>query len=220
MKHLAFAILAIVLGWAGIAYALARLRSELGIEPFPQQPPIIVESINSHIATAEMRSAARSMESREAPAFQAEADDGKSYSLRDLAGEGPLALIFIKDGCPCSVAAAPYFNRLRDDYGDRVRFFGIIDGDPPVARRWAKAHQPRFPLLSDPRLDLVHEYKVENSAYLALVARGGTIVKCWPGYSVGMLEEANAELARLAGVEAKPVNSTGAPIEMYTGCPY
>ena len=38
-------------------------------------------------------------------------------------------------------------------------------------------NQAAFPLLSDPDLRTVHEYKAENSAYVALIAKGGTIEK-------------------------------------------
>ena len=167
-----------------------------------------------------MLAAAQSLENRAAPSFRAEADDGKAYSLHDLAEEGPLALVFIKDGCPCSVAAGPYYSRLGESYGSRVRFFGVIDGDARVAKAWGQKNRVSFPILCDPDLRIVREYKAENSAYFAVIARGGTVEKYWPGYGADMLKEANALLARLAGVEAKPIDVADAPDDLYTGCPF
>jgi hypothetical protein len=69
-------------------------------------------------------------------------------------------------------------------------------------------------------LKIVHEYKAENSAYFAIISPGGRIERYWPGYSAEMLKEANAHLAGLARVDARPVDVTDAPAEMYSGCPY
>jgi hypothetical protein len=44
--------------------------------------------------------------------------------------------------------------------------------------------------------------------------------KLWPGYSAAMLEDAVARLARLTGFVATPIDTSGAPAEMTTGCPY
>jgi hypothetical protein len=77
-----------------------------------------------------------------------------------------------------------------------------------------------FPILSDPDLRAAHEYKAENSAYVALIAKGGRIEKLRPGYSDKMLADAVARLARLTGFVAKPIDARGAPNEMTTGCQY
>ena len=203
----------------GIAYAGARFRAEISPVPEADQT-IIISSAARHKVTPEMLATTTGMTEQVAPAFRAEGSDGKHYSLAEMSSDGPMALLFIKDGCPCSVAAGPFYNRLHEAYGSRVRFFGVIDGDVGVARRWALAQRVAFPILGDPALRIVREYKAENSAYFAIIAPGGTIEKYWPGYSADMLKEANAHLARLAGVEAGPVDVTDAPAEMYSGCPY
>ena len=79
--------------------------------------------------------------------------------------------VFIKEGCPCSLAAQPFFNLLFDAYGKHARFFGVFDGSVSKAKKWAMQNQAAFPLLSDPDLRTVHEYKAENSAYVALIAK-------------------------------------------------
>jgi peroxiredoxin len=212
--------LAIPFGVLGVAYALARIGAEFGTPPPEDDPVIIISSDRKHTASPEMLAAAGSMENRAAPSFRAEADDGQTYSIHDLSREGPIALVFIKDGCPCSVAAGPHYSRLAQSYGSRIRFFGVIDGNAEVARKWSRANRVTFPILCDPDLRIVHEYHAENSAYFAVIARGGRIEKYWPGYSADMLNEANGLLARLAGAEVKPIDLTDAPTELYSGCPY
>lgn len=219
MKPLTAILLAIPVAALGAVCLMGILRTEFG-PPFPSDaPPIVVED-QKHTATAAMRAKAAALEEQPAPLFRTEADDGHTYSLSDLAQKGPLALVFIKDGCPCSVAAGPFYGHLAEGYGSRVRFFGIIDGDIEVARRWAGANHVPFPILCDPGLRIVREYKAENSAYFAIIAPGGAIERYWPGYSAPMLIEANALLARLSGVEPRPIDLTDAPDDFYTGCPF
>lgn len=203
----------------GAAYGLSKYNATAR-RPTTGDPLVILSSGRDHVASPEMAAAARSLESKDAPAFRAEAGDGKLYDLRELAEEGPLALFFIKDGCPCSVAAQPFYDGLYKAYGERVRFFAVIDGDGGIARKWADKNRVSFPILCDPELRIVREYKAENSAYFAIIARGGAIERYWPGYSVGMLKEAGGRLARLAGVDPKPIDTAEAPDDLYSGCPY
>jgi hypothetical protein len=100
----------------GIAYAGARFRAEIGPVPEPAQT-IIISSAGSHKVTPEMLATTTGMTEQVAPAFRAEGSDGKDYSLAEMSRDGPMALLFIKDGCPCSVAAGPFYNRLHEAYG-------------------------------------------------------------------------------------------------------
>ena len=93
-----------------------------------------------------------------------------------------------------------FFNVLFYSFGKHAHFFGVFDGSVSKAKKWATQYQAQFPLVSDPDLRIVHEYKAENSAYVAVIAKGGTIEKLWPGYSVEMLADMAAHLARLTGV--------------------
>ncbi len=151
------------------------------------------------------------------------ADDaaGTAFDLDSLTTEGrPLVVIFIKDGCPCSTSAEPFFRRLHFAYGDRATFLGVIDGGPSSARRWADDHHTPFPVLADPGTAWARAFGAESSAYVAVVAPGGQVEALWPGYSAPMLVELGATIARLAGVAPVPVEAADAPAELYTGCPF
>ena len=207
----AFAMLGVFIAWARLSFE-ADLTGGSNL--------VIVEGPRKHLVTPEMLEATGKMMKQPAPAFLAEATDGKTYRLEDVTSSKPLVLTFIKDGCPCSEAAQPFFNRLFAAYKDEIRFLGVIDAEVSRARGWAKENSVPFPILADPESRIVHAYKAESSADVALVSKEGTIEVLWPGYSAQMLKDAGERLARLGGGETKPIDTTDAPAKMTTGCPY
>ena len=168
-----------------------------------------------------MLAATDAMATAPAPALRARGTNGVDYDLGTPQPDpGPLVLVFIEHDCPCSVDAQRFFNRLQSAYGNEVRFLGVIDRDTDAARAWGQRNRTTFPLLADPGLAIARAYKAESSAYMAVVAKGGTIDRLYPGYSAAMLSEASARIARQAGVEPRPIDADGAPDELSTGCPF
>lgn len=212
---------ALALATVFTVYSWAVLGTGPDLDESPAPELVVIESEETHKVTPEMLAATEKASQTTAPEFLADATDGKTYDLAGLTGNGPVVLAFIKEGCPCSVAAQPYFNRLFEAYGAKVPFFGVIDAPVDRAEKWGRVNQAAFPILCDVDLAIIHDYKAESSAYLAIVSRGGTIEKLWPGYSVAMLEEASARLAKLAEMDVRPIDTTDAPSdEMLTGCPF
>ena len=166
-----------------------------------------------------MATASEAMVERVAPPFDAPAADGRRYRLDELSRRGPLVLTFVKDGCPCSEAAQPFFNRLHAAYPE-AEMFGVIDVEAEPATRWAGRFHVTYPLLLDPGLGIIRAYNAENSAYVVLVDAQGRIRKHWPGYSAGMLRELGATLAGLIGTTDRPIDVADAPDEAYSGCPF
>jgi peroxiredoxin len=173
-----------------------------------------------HKVTSAMLSAAEKVEGHVGIPFQAADANGELHSLHELATSSPLVLVFIKDGCPCSSAAQPYLNRLYEQYGSVCRFAGVIDVDAAKAKEWGDTNHVRFPILEDSNLAIVHRYEVSNSAYIALIAPGGHIEKMWPGYSADMLHELGHRIAQMTRQPEQIVFASGAPNELYSGCPY
>ena len=97
----AFAVLGVFIAWARLSFE-ADLTGGSNL--------VIVEGPPKHLVTPEMLEATGKMTKQPAPAFLAEATDGKTYRLEDVTSSKPLVLTFIKDGCPCSEAAQPFFN--------------------------------------------------------------------------------------------------------------
>jgi hypothetical protein len=53
-----------------------------------------------------------------------------------------------------------------------------------------------------------------------VIAKGGAIDQLYPGYSEPMLAEVSQRLARLAGAKPRTIDASGAPDDLYTGCPF
>lgn len=174
----------------------------------------------SHPVTPAMTASAGAMAGRRAPALEAEGSDGRAHSPAADSRDRPLVLFFIQDGCPCSEAADPYFRRLADAYAAGAAFLGVIDGDLTAAREWSARGRPRYPILADPGRRIIAACGAERSAYVMLVAPGGSIEALWPGYSSRMLADLGARLARLTGQPEAPLDTSGAPAEMTSGCPF
>ncbi len=182
-------------------------------------PDVFVEP-ESHYVSEEMITQADAKIDDPAPEFEAISHEGQRLSLADLTADGPSVIIFIKDGCPCSTSAEPYFQSVHDVYGERARFVGVIDGDVDIAQRWVDEHETPFPVLTDPDLEIIQAFEATNSAYVAVIDRDGQIVKIFPGYSAEMLVELGMRLAELTGLDEEVLDVRDAPLTYYSGCPF
>ncbi|MEW4569567.1 redoxin domain-containing protein [Tautonia sp. JC769] len=185
--------------------------------------PLVITGVladEEHLVTPEMQAASEAMADRPAPGFVATSHEGRTIDSASLVGDRPVFLIFIKDGCPCSTSAEPFFARLHARYGDRASFLGVIDGDPEVADRWVATHGTPYPVLADAELEIVRAFEVRNSAYVVLIDREGQITAHWPGYSEAILREMSARLAGLTGRSEAEVGAEDAPELPYSGCPF
>lgn len=170
--------------------------------------------------TNEMWQDAEKAAGQPAPVFEAKDANGATHSLATLTGGKPLALYFIKDGCPCSVDVEPLYQRMAAKFGDKVRFAGVINGDAEIAKAWLAKMETPYPVLLDPEIKVVKEYKADRSVYLLVIGPDGNIVRMWPGYSQTMLSELNATLAKMTGTEETPFDAAYAPQEPTSGCSF
>ncbi len=132
----------------------------------------------------------------------------------------PALVVFIKQGCPCSVEFEPYFQGLVKQYRDRVAFVGVFDGTPAEASEYAVANRAHYPIVADAKLELVRAFKVKNGGYVGLLRSDGAIETLWPGFSASMMSELNDAVARSAGTTPRTIETNGLPATLTTGCPY
>lgn len=198
------------------AQAIRRVRTGIS----QSGAAVVASEPDKHKVTPEMLSAAETYSDSKAPTFRLNDSEGVTQDLDALLKDGPIVLIFIKDGCPCSVSAESYFNNLHALYGGRLRFLGVIDGDAAKARRWAAVQGVPFPIVPDPHGELTREYGVTNSAFVALIEPSGKINSLWPGYSSSMLKELNHRATSLAKIKEEPFETSDAPEDLYSGCPF
>jgi peroxiredoxin len=146
--------------------------------------------------------------------------EGSRTSWRQLSAGRPLVVVFLRDGCPCSVKFEPLFQRLARAHHSHVQFVGVIDGDVETARRFACANHVPYPILADADKSLIRLFQAKNAAYVALVDRNGFVDTLWPGCSADMMRELNARAANLAGVAEPPFDARDMPGPLTTGCPF
>jgi hypothetical protein len=132
----------------------------------------------------------------------------------------PVLLVFIKNGCPCSVEFERYFHRLYEVYRGTTRFFGIIDGDPPIAGRYAATNSVPYPVIADPDAHLIGRFGAKNGGYAALLDAEGVVAGFWPGFSEEAMSDLGRRISRLAGVVERPIETAGLPRSLTTGCPF
>ena len=173
-----------------------------------------------HDVTPEMVETSHRMEGFSAPGFTAIDGQNCMHRLANELEHGPVVLVFIKDGCPCSIAAQPFFDRIAQAYAGSVQFLGVIDGEPSVARAWGEKYHATFPILADPNLKITADFQVESSAHTVLINRDGTLARFWPGFSRAMLAELNTTIAAKTYSRLRFINLIEAPAELTTGCPF
>jgi peroxiredoxin len=173
-----------------------------------------------HAVSPAMAAASRDMVGQTLGDFAMKAHDGKTYRLAELLQHGPVVLTFIKDGCPCSEEAQPFFNLIHDAYAGHATVLGVINVAETPARAWAEKFHCDYPILIDPPHRLMRETGAANSAYVVVIDAGQRIVAHWPGYSGPMIRDLGATLAQLAQTREIPLKIPPAPPELYSGCPF
>lgn len=193
---------------AACAYYLAHAR------------PAAVEPDPLHWMTKDMLDAAQKETNTVAPGFSAQSTEGVRIDLAGLIASGPVYLVFIKDNCPCSILAQPFFQRLYDAFGGKVAFIGITDGTLDQGKEWKAHFQMTFPLVSDPDKKLMHLFHAKGSAYSELIDTGGKIVKLWPGYNQSTLTNIDATIAKTADLPVPDLRVDDAPTKPTSGCTF
>lgn len=173
-----------------------------------------------HWLTEDLRRDAATHDDTAGPTFAVVDTEGDMVDLAKLTRGRPVFIVFIKDSCPCSYAAQPFFQRLYDGFDQKVPFIGITDGTEAQGREWKAHFQQTFPMIADPKVDLMRKFGAKHSAYTALIGKGGRVVRLWPGYDRQMLGEMIDTIAREAGVATPRIDISDAPRKPTTGCAF
>ncbi|MCU0315169.1 MAG: peroxiredoxin family protein [Fimbriimonadaceae bacterium] len=162
----------------------------------------------------------RNWKNQQALDFRLPGTDGKTHTLASLTDGKPLMLFFIEKDCPCCITAQPFFNALGSAYKGQANVYGVINSDLAFAERWKKATDTTFPLLIDPKRDLIDGMNAEQALYTAIISPNRIVTLYLPGYSKALLGELDRELARLTGIPPKSLDVSEAPDEITTGCSF
>jgi peroxiredoxin len=173
-----------------------------------------------HFVTPRQLADSNAMVNRVVGGLEATGHDGRRHRWADLSGGQPVVIVFIKDGCPCSLEFQPFFQRVADLYRGRVRFVGVIDASVKAARQYATEQHVPYPILADPDRRIIRLLKAQHGGYLALLTVEGVIDAFWPGCTATTMRDLGRRIARLAGVAERPLDVTGMAGPLTTGCPF
>ncbi|TCS94831.1 TlpA family protein disulfide reductase [Hazenella coriacea] len=114
----------------------------------------------------------------QAPLFQLEDLNGKTYDLSSLKGK----IVFINfwaTWCPPCRAETPDLVQLHGKYKDQVVFLGInatkVD-DPDQVQKFVEQYKVNYPVLLDPSGKVVNQYRVHSYPTSYIIDSQGVIV--------------------------------------------
>jgi peroxiredoxin len=133
-----------------------------------------------------------------APDFTLKTMDGKSFSLGEELGRGPVVLVFFKVSCPTCQYALPFFERLHKAYKNKdISLVGVSQNDAKDTAAFIKEFGITFPVL----LDDTHSYPASNAYGLTNVptifwiGQDGEIEVSSVGWLKSDFEEINRKMA-------------------------
>jgi peroxiredoxin len=173
-----------------------------------------------HPVTSEMTAKAELMHTKPAPTFTVKDVAGATIEIGGPHMKRPQFVYFVNNDCPCSYAAEPLFHALAAQFKGQIDFISVTDGTPDQAKHWVSEMQVEYPLIADPKVEIMKAYHATSSAYSALVTKDGRIEKLWPGFSKDLLLDMNSEMAKTLGQPERPFDTQYAPIKPATGCSF
>lgn len=133
-----------------------------------------------------------------APDFTLKTMDGKSFSLGEELGRGPVVVVFFKVSCPTCQYALPFYERLHKAYRNKgISLVGVSQNDAKDTAEFMKEFGITYPVL----LDDTHSYPASNAYGLTNVptifwiAQDGEIEVSSVGWLKADFEEINRKMA-------------------------
>lgn len=216
-----------LLSLTGLGLALAGVSIALVSESSRRLWPVTVSSASAnllkeprHPVSPLMSQRSSSLQGKSARILTLDGAASNTINVGELLGNGPVILVFTKDGCPCSIEAQPYFNALAKAYKGTASFVGVIDSNRHEAVRYMIDFDLAYDLACATDRTIFDAFDAKRSVYVTLLGKDGRIVRQWPGYSKTMLEELSETIAAEAKVEVQTIDVSKAPLEMNSGCPF
>lgn len=200
----------------GLVWIQAKARSET---PYSDSVNIIT-SQPRHLITAQMLTETEAMHNALEKNFKVADVKGSVIELASTTAPRPQFVYFVVDGCPCSFDAEPLFHDLYKRFKGKVDFVSVTNGDLKKATLWNTELSVPYPVIPDPKEEIIHAYGAKAAIYCTMIAKNGHIAKMWPGYSKDLLLEMNHEMAKIAGVPEQPFDTKYAPLTKATGCAF
>ncbi|WP_326559777.1 TlpA family protein disulfide reductase [Micromonospora sp. NBC_01796] len=117
-----------------------------------------------------------------APAFTGTLTDGSPLTIANFWAERPVVLVFFSSWCTVCAERQTALSDLARSYRDRVVFVGVVSEDEPAdLEPYLREHKVEFPVVFDPAQTTWQSYAVREPGAVAVVAKGGALLRGWPG---------------------------------------
>ncbi|BCB77757.1 TlpA disulfide reductase family protein [Phytohabitans flavus] len=117
-----------------------------------------------------------------APVFTGALTDGTNLAVADLWAERPVVLLFFSSWCTTCAERQDALSELARGYRDRVVFVGVVTEDEPAELdAYLRTHKAEFPVVVDADGTISRSYAVREPGAVAVVAKGGALLRGWPG---------------------------------------
>ncbi|MGC4795977.1 TlpA family protein disulfide reductase [Micromonospora saelicesensis] len=117
-----------------------------------------------------------------APAFTGALTDGTPFAAAELWAQRPVVLTFFSSWCTTCASSQAALSELARSYRDRVVFVGVAGADQAdEVQDYLRAHRVEYPVVLDDQQTIWRSYAVREPPAVVLVAKGGALLRGWPG---------------------------------------
>ncbi|MEU2615226.1 redoxin domain-containing protein [Micromonospora sp. NPDC007271] len=117
-----------------------------------------------------------------APGFTLELLDGTALKLDEQWDRRPVVLVFLEAWCTLCADQQKEINQLVQEYRDVVLFVGVgTDSTADRMSQYVRDNRVEHPVGIDPTGQVWRKYRVEEPPLVALVSKGGKLLRGWPG---------------------------------------
>ncbi|MBP2327911.1 peroxiredoxin [Kibdelosporangium banguiense] len=117
-----------------------------------------------------------------APAFQLKLLDGSTLDLAEQWKTRPVVLVFFESWCQLCTQQQPGITALSEEYRDTVLFVGVgHESSSADAAKFVRDNDIDYPVGLDASGEIWRRYRVDEPPLIALISKGGRLVRGWPG---------------------------------------
>ncbi|MEU2639335.1 TlpA disulfide reductase family protein, partial [Micromonospora fulviviridis] len=117
-----------------------------------------------------------------APAVTSALTDGSPVALADLWADRPVVLVFFTSWCTLCADRQAALGELARRHRDEVVFVGVATEDRPEdVQRYLREHRVEYPVALDADGGIWRSYAVREPPAVVVIAKGGTLLRGWPG---------------------------------------
>ncbi|MEK8106305.1 TlpA disulfide reductase family protein [Micromonospora sp. M12] len=110
------------------------------------------------------------------------ADRRHPFVAAELWEQRPVVLTFFSSWCTTCAGRQAALSELARSYRDRVVFVGVAGADQAdEVQEYLRAHRVEYPVVLDDQQTIWRSYAVREPPAVVLVAKGGALLRGWPG---------------------------------------